>query len=66
MRRDHEFYSHLGDPGPTPEEIERHIRAAHRLRAEALRDLFRGARGLILRVFRRPSATAVASKLQRC
>lgn len=66
MRRDHVFYGHLGGRDPTPEEIERHIRAAHRLRAEALHELLRGARERLLRVFRRSPATAVASKLQRC
>jgi hypothetical protein len=68
MRNDHVFYGHIGGRYPTADEIEHHLHAAHRLRAEAVHELLDGvsrrvADGLrrLANAFRRPTA-----KLEHC
>jgi hypothetical protein len=61
MRNDHVFYGHIGGRYPTADEIEHHLHAAHRLRAEAVHELLRDAFRRLVSVFRRP-----APKLQHC
>ena len=61
MRNDHVFYGHIGGRYPTADEIEHHLHAAHRLRAEALHELLRDAFHRLASAFRRP-----APKLQHC
>ena len=62
MRNDHVFYGHVGGRYPTADEIEYHVHAAHRLRAEALRELLRDVFARLAGVFRRRPA----AKLQTC
>ena len=61
MRNDHVFYGHIGGRYPTAEELEHHMREAHRLRAVAFGELARAAREQLVRLFRRP-----VRKLQPC
>ena len=61
MRNDHVFYGHIGGRYPTADEIEHHLHAAHRLRAEALHELLRDAFHRLASVFRRQ-----APKLRHC
>jgi hypothetical protein len=62
MRIDHVFYGHIGGLDPTAEAIERHIRAARRLRSEAVHELLREGFRRLTRLFRRRRA----AKLQTC
>ena len=59
MRNDHVFYGHIGGRYPTADELEHHLHAAHRLRAEAVHELLRDA-------FRRLVSVFPAPKLQHC
>jgi hypothetical protein len=61
MRNDHVFYGHIGGRHPTAEEVDYHVHAARRLRAEALQDLLRNAWRSIASLFRRETP-----KLQHC
>jgi hypothetical protein len=36
MRNDHAFHRRAAGPQPTPEEIERHMARAHRMRSEVV------------------------------
>jgi hypothetical protein len=62
MRNDHVFYGLVGGRHPTPDELEFHMREAHRLRAQAFGDLFRAAGERVKALFRRRPA----AKLQPC
>ena len=62
MRNDHVFYGHIGGRYPTADEIEHHLHAAHRLRAEALHELLHGVFARLAGLFRRRPA----GKLQTC
>ncbi|HTO50491.1 MAG TPA: hypothetical protein VML91_22845 [Burkholderiales bacterium] len=56
MRDDHVFYGHTGGRHPTADEIEYHVHAAHRLRAEALHELLHDVLGRLAGLLRRRPA----------
>lgn len=62
MRNDHVFYGHVGGRYPTAEEVDYHVHAAHRLRAEALGELLHDIFARVAGLFRRRPA----AKLQTC
>ena len=62
MRNDHVFYGHIGGRYPAPDEVEYHVHAAHRLRAEAIHGLLHDAFRRLAALFRRRPA----AKLQTC
>jgi hypothetical protein len=62
MRNDHVFYGHIGGRHPTADEIDYHVRAARRLRAEALHGLLDHIFARLAGLFRRRPA----AKLQTC
>jgi len=62
MRNDHVFYGSVGGRYPTADEIDYHVRAARRLRAEAVNGLLHGLFARLAGLFRRRPAP----KLQPC
>jgi hypothetical protein len=62
MRNDHVFYGDIGGRYPTADEIDYHVHAAHRLRAEAVHELLGDAFRRLADLFRRRPA----AKLQTC
>jgi hypothetical protein len=66
MRNDHVFYGLVGGRHPTPEELEHHMREAHKLRARAFGELTRSAGEWLAGVFRRRPARPAQAKLQHC
>ncbi len=66
MRNDHVFDGLVGGRYPTPEELEYHMRHAHKLRARAFGELTRAAREWLGNAFRRRPARPATAKLQHC
>lgn len=62
MRKDHVFYGNIGGRHPTDDEMEFHLRAARRLRSEAVHALLARAGEWLAGIFRRRPAV----KLQHC
>lgn len=56
MRNDHAFHGIAGSDHPTPEDIERAMARAHRMRSEAMHGYLRRAREAVARLVRRASA----------
>ena len=69
MRNDHVFYGPVG-PNPTPEEIERAMRLARRLRSETVHAYLTRAAEWVAGVFGRPATKPLGPSktptLQRC
>jgi len=62
MRNDHVFYGHIGGRYPTADELDYHVHAAHRLRAEAVHGLLHDVFARLAGLFRRRPA----AKPQTC
>lgn len=57
MRNDHAFYGFADSTHPTPEDIERSMARAHRMRSEAVHGYLRRAWEAVARLLRRAPAS---------